>query len=250
MRYFLAAIFMLSFGCRATETLYWYVSASFVNPAQKIAEKFNIGQHLCNVVVVTGGSGELLSKIILSKTGDIYMPASDEFLEKINKSGLVETYRKFLLQKPVFGLSRKMAEKRLTFQDLITSKYKLAAGNPETMATATVYQKLKTCLNKKTAETLTGNECVYPLNVTQSLNYLRTGVVDAVIITDVVAKINGIDFIEFPKEYSFPMFSYLVILKVSKNLKSAVEFEKFIIDNSKIFTDNGYSIVGNDRDSL
>jgi len=107
----LVMFFVLLSNFGFAKEIYWYAAASATKPAQEIVEKFNFTSKETKVVLITGGSGELLNKILLSKVGDIYSPASFEFL-KLAEDKLDYVYDKLLIQTIVIGLSSKWTKER------------------------------------------------------------------------------------------------------------------------------------------
>ena len=151
-------LFLISFCClffirpafaKSPDELYWYLASSMIKPGRDIVHKFNSEHKNIKVLLISGGSGELLSKILASGKGDIYTPASKFFLDKALTAGVVKNYSKLLEQKPVFGLAKKLDEKNITFDDIVSKPYKLAVGNPKTMALGQTFVEIKQKMGEK-----------------------------------------------------------------------------------------------------
>ena len=99
--------FIVIFNAESKE-LYWYVAASMTKPAKEIVQLFNKKQKKDTIILITGGSGELLSKIYASKKGDLYTPADESFLKKAIHLGVIKKYKPILIQEPVFAFAKKM----------------------------------------------------------------------------------------------------------------------------------------------
>ena len=242
--FILSLIICLSlWGKTPTKELYWYLGASMSKPGKEIVRKFNLENKEFKVFLVTGGSGQLLSKIIASEKGDIYSPASTFFLEKAINSNVVKKYRKFIEQVPVFGLASQLENKKLTFYDLISGKYKLAVGNPKTMALGQTFLEIKKKMGTELAEQIKKNEFLYAVNITQIVNYILTGTVDAGLIFDSVAKTNKIDYIEIPEKFNIPEYAYLVVLNSCQDMKRADIFEEYIYQHKDIFEKYDFMLI-------
>jgi len=232
-------IYMLCFLsislCAAKQKLYWYLASSMLKPGKEIVHKFNSEKHDFKVLLVIGGSGHLISKIQLSEKGDLYTPASKYFLNRALESGLVLDYQKLLIQKPVFGLYKSNKNSCSAFSDLLESNIKLAVGNPKTMALGMIYYVAKTKMDKLLVEKLKDNEIVYAISVAQIVNYVLSGVVDAGLMFDTVAKANGLSYIKIPEKYCSGEYAYLATLKCSSNKKNVELFKKFILKQETIF---------------
>lgn len=226
-----------------SENLYWFVAASLSRPAKAMAEKFNSEEHSFKVMVISGGSGELISQITLSGKGDLFTPASDEFLTIVKDKKLAKNYTRLIKQIPVFTLSRKYDDKKISFNDLVNGNYKIAIGNPKTMAVALTYQQIEKKMPKDIAEKIRKQEYGSPLDVNQSLSYLQMNTVDAALIFDTMAKNAKLECVQIPKAYNIDVYAYLVVLTSESSDKNTGEFVSFIFKNKDIFSKYGYSLI-------
>lgn len=238
---------LLCFSCSpvvdSSNELYWFLGASMIKPGKEIVQKFNSENKNIKVVLIPGGSGQLLSKILASGKGDIYTPASKYFLDKALKARIVKSYNKLLEQKPVFGLATKLDGKKITFNDLVTKNYKLAVGNPKAMALGQIFIEIKKRMGSKLSAQIKKNEYVYAVSVSHIVNYVLTGVVDAGLMFDTVAKANDISYVDVPSKYNVPECAYLVTLKSCTNTKNARIFGKYIRQQADIFKKYDFELL-------
>ncbi|HBM17074.1 MAG TPA: hypothetical protein DD381_12130 [Lentisphaeria bacterium] len=227
-----------------SNTLYWYVAASISKVAKEAAEKFNAQKKDFNVIVIAGGSGELISQITLSGRGDLFTPASDDFLTIIKDKSMVKRYVKLLEQTPVFGLAKKYKGKKLSFDELINGDYKIALGNPRTMAIALTFLSIEEKMPKEIVRKIREREKGCPLDINQSVSYLEINSVDAALIFDTVARANKLEYVEIPKQYNIDSYAYLAVLKSESSEKNTKEFIAFIFKNRQIFDKYGYPLLG------
>jgi len=81
VRYMLILLLFVS-NVTYSKDIYWYLAASMTKPAKEIVARFN-EEHKDKILLITGGSGELLSKIYAAKRGDLYTPAEESFLKRL-----------------------------------------------------------------------------------------------------------------------------------------------------------------------
>jgi molybdate transport system substrate-binding protein len=227
----------------SSDELYWYLASSMIKPGREIVQKFNHKNKKVKVLLMSGGSGQLLSKILISGKGDLYTPASKFFLDRALQAGIVTNYRKLLEQKPVFGLAKKLEGKNITFNDLVVSHNKLVVGNTETMALGQTFLKIKEKMGTKLSTQIKKNEYVYAISVAQIVNYVLSGVVDAGLMFDSVAKANGISYVNIPERYNVPECAYLVTLKSCTDTEDVKIFEKYIFQHAEIFEKYGFELI-------
>ncbi len=243
MRYLLLllmSVFVFSFNSYAY-TLFWFTGAAVKKPSQKIAEMFN-KTHSDKVVVIAGGTGQILQQMILSKKGDIYGCLDPKFFRMAQKKGLVESYVKFIKLIPVFGVSKE-AEKRIrSFNDILKKGIKIAAGNPKTMALGKTYLYILNKLPENMRQKLKNNVTIEAINISQIVNYIKMNSVDAGLIFAAVAKINNIQYVSIPKQYNKIKTGYLAEMKFGKNQKAKNRLLNFILKHLNVYKQYGYKI--------
>ena len=225
------------------DELYWFLASSMIKPGREITQKFNNENKNVKVLLLSGGSGQLLSKILVSGKGDIYTPASKYFLDKTLKTGIVKSYTKLLEQKPVFGLTEKLDGQEITFENIVSQHYKLAVGNPKTMTLGQTFLEIKEKMGSKLSAQIKKNEYVYALSVAQIVNYVLSGAVDAGLMFDSVAMANDISYVKIPEKYNVPEYAYLVTLKSCTNIENVKVFEKYIYQHADIFKKYGFELI-------
>ncbi|MFH2131546.1 MAG: substrate-binding domain-containing protein, partial [bacterium] len=224
--------------------IYWYLAVSMAKPGREVVARFNEQADGDRVLLILGGSGQLLSKIELARQGDFYTPASDDFLIKASEKGLVQSQRLLLYQKPVFGVSRAGHLKIRAFSDLYRPGVRLALGNANTMALGAAYLQIEERMGRSLAGRIRANSQLEAINISQIVNYLRADVVDAGIIFDTVARANRLDYVEIPESYNSPIGSYFIRLVFSTGSEASLErFETFLFQQTRIFAKHGFQLV-------
>ncbi|MDY6821606.1 MAG: molybdate ABC transporter substrate-binding protein [Deferribacterota bacterium] len=244
---FIVLISFLSLNLYA-ENIYWYLAASMTKPSEIIVDKYN-KTHKDKIILITGGSGQLLNKILLSKKGDLYTSANKKYFDKAINKDIIEYGEKFLMQIPVFGISKRAENKISKFNDLLKPNIRVAIGNPETMALGTIYEnKIKINMPKDMADKIDKNTIINPVNISQSVNYIQTMTVDAALIFSSVAKVNNIKYIEIPQKFNVNATAYTGVLKTSKNKKLAKSVFQYIKDNIHIYENFGFKSIKNNNE--
>ncbi len=249
MKYFAVFICALSFmfSLNATAyTLYWFSGAGIKKPAEIIASMFN-KTHKDKVVIISGGSGQVLNEMIETKKGDIYSLVDSNFLHKAIKNHIVIKYKKFLKLTPIFALSKNGEKKIENFYDLSKHGIKIAGGNTKTICLGKTFQAVIDKLPKNMSSEIEKNVVVRCLNVFQILGYVKNNSVDAGIILDRTLLNNtGLHFINIPKQYNVNKYGYLCLISYSKHKKEAKKLYNFVIKHLNIYQKCGFKVIGAD----
>ncbi len=130
-----------------------------------------------------GGSGSLLSAMEITKTGDVYIPGSPEYLIKANKAGVVNftAYPPKILAYLVPAIIvQKGNPKNITgIQDLAKPGVRVGIGDPKSVCIG-LYAKEIFDVNGLW-ENVSGNIVVYAASCEATAQLIYTGAVDAII---------------------------------------------------------------------
>lgn len=87
------------------------------------------------VIITYGGSGAVLSQMKLAQYGDIYMPASSDFMDKAKKDGLIieGTERTFVYLIPAINVQKGNPKNITGLEDLARPGLKVAIANPDSV---------------------------------------------------------------------------------------------------------------------
>ena len=223
--------------------LYWYLAASMTKPGKEMVETFNRGDHPFTVILITGGSGQLLSKITAAGKGDLYTPAAMSYVAKAERLGLLKSHRPLIVQTPVFALSANGRQKIHNWSDLTKPGIRIGLGNPRTMALGRSYLQIQEKMGPELTARFTRNKVVEAVNVSQVINYLNADIVDAGIAFDSTARANNLSYIEIPEPYNHQEIAPLIRLKSEANEEDTNLFIDFIRNNIAIFVKHGFRPV-------
>ncbi len=133
----LFVIVILAFGghfghCYGSGSLLIFAGAASKPPTEDAAKAFEAKTGV-KVDVIFGGSGYVLSQMMLGKKGDIYFPGSSDYMELAKNKGVVfpETEKKIVYLVPAINVQKGNPRNIRTLRDLLRPDVKLAIANPE-----------------------------------------------------------------------------------------------------------------------
>jgi len=233
---------LILFNVAHSKDIYWYLAASMTKPAKEIVESYN-KKGKDKMFLITGGSGELLSKIYASKRGDLYTPADERFLKKAIQLGVIKKYKPLLIQEPVLAFAKNSKVEFDNISNICEANVKIALGNPETMAMGKIFESMQELMPPNIYNCIKEKKTVDPLNISQTVNYLINNVVDVGMLFKSTAKINKLKYIEIPTQWNVKEKAYLSQLIYTKDIKATEAAIQFIEKNLYIFERNGYDII-------
>ncbi|MBI5572553.1 MAG: extracellular solute-binding protein, partial [Desulfomonile tiedjei] len=132
---------MLAFGVMASvfcdrglaaESLMVFAGAASKPPTEEAAKAFE-AQTGVKVDVIFGGSGYVLSQMMLGNKGDIYFPGSSDYMELAKKKEVVfpETEKIVVYLVPAINVRKGNPKNVKTLKDLTRPDLKVAIANPE-----------------------------------------------------------------------------------------------------------------------
>lgn len=114
------------------ERILIYAGAASKPPTEEVAKVFE-KKYGVKVDIIFGGSGYVLSQMLMSKKGDIYFPGSSDYMELAKKKGAVypETERKVVYLVPAINVQRGNPKNIKSLKDLTKPGIRVAIANPE-----------------------------------------------------------------------------------------------------------------------
>ncbi len=116
----------------AQERLLIFAGAASKPPLEEAAKLFEKKAGI-KVDIVFGGSGYVLSQMILSKQGDLYFPGSSDYMELAKRKGVVfpETEKPVVYLVPAINVQKGNPKNIKSIKDLTKPGIKVAIANPE-----------------------------------------------------------------------------------------------------------------------
>ncbi|MCA1932925.1 MAG: molybdate ABC transporter substrate-binding protein [Calditerrivibrio sp.] len=189
------------------------------------------------VELVFGGSGYVLSQMILSKSGDLYFPGSSDFMEIAKRKGVVfpetEKYAVYLVN--AINVQKGNPKNIKTLKDLARPGLKVAIANPENVCVGTyAVEIIEKNFTKEEKEAFRKNLINYTESCEKTATAISLKTVDAVIGWRVFhywdpERIETIPL--KPSEISRIGYLPIAISKYSKDPKLAQAFIDFIMSD-------------------
>ncbi|ATF75439.1 molybdate ABC transporter substrate-binding protein [Pasteurella multocida] len=174
----LSSLLTAAFAAQAAE-LYLYAGAGLKDPVEKIVKQFE-KETGNNVTIEYGGSGQLLARYNTVKTGDLYLPGSSDYVEKLEKTGDVKASAPLVLHIPVMAIRKEKSAGIDSFKALAESNLRLGIGDSKAMALGKGAEKMLE-LSGYQAQ-LNDKIVVKAATVKQLMLYLLNGDVDAAVV--------------------------------------------------------------------
>ncbi len=116
----------------AVDRLLVFAGSASKPPTEEAARLFE-KKTGAKVELIFGGSGFVLSQMLLSKQGDIYFPGSSDFMEIAKKKGAVlpETEQRLVYLAPAINVQQGNPKKIRSLRDLLRPGIRVAIANPE-----------------------------------------------------------------------------------------------------------------------
>ena len=195
-----------------------------------------------SVKVTYAGSGQLLSSILASGQGDLFMPGAFFYIRKLKEMGRIDSSKNLVAHTAVVGVNIRKGNLIRSFDDLARPGLRLALGDPKAMAFGRMARAILSRSPLKDA--ILKNVVVYGATVKQLALYVARGDVDASIIgrADAFQFRDKIRMVPIPPAYFQPETIAIAVLKDSKNQKAASRFCDFMASKQGIavFEDFGF----------
>ena len=255
---------LLLVGCskkrsNSPEPLICHIGGTMRPVIAELAEKYSKKTGL-KIEINSGGSGELLAHIEMSKNGDVYV-CHAPFADILRQKGLGDRIWTIAELRPVIIVRKGNPKKILGLQDLMRKDVELALTDYKLSTLgrmmSTIFTKAGIDFNKlnKSKRINTNKSGSYVANLVKMGNadagivwnavaYLRRDSLDVVSISDFLP-IPGIDLVTSATGKSYPLTPVRVsvaTLKCSKNRSEAAKFAEFLASPSsrKVFKRYGY----------
>ncbi len=193
-----------------------------------------------------GGSGTLLNQIMLEQTGDIYMPGSDDFMEKAEKQQVVihSTRKIAAYLVPVINVQHGNPKHIRTLADLARPKMRVGLAKTGSVCLGDVSAEI---LKKaKLEEQVKKNVVTYAGSCEQAQQLVQLGEVDAIIGWDSFRAWapDKIDNVRIPANLIRVRNVPAAVVVYSKQQQAAADFVNFLASKQgkAIFSKNGYSV--------
>nr|WP_321403444.1 molybdate ABC transporter substrate-binding protein [uncultured Desulfobacter sp.] len=231
-------LFILEAGA---DELFLYAGAGLRKPTDKIIAQF---EHETGhkVIVDYGGSGKQMVKYQTVQRGDLFMPGSYFYIDKLKEKGLVVSDSRMVLHTPVIAVNKQGKHFVKTLNDMTAPGIKLAMGDPKAMALGRTSMDI--IKNAGIEKQFLDNVVVYGATVNQLSLYVVQGAVDAAIVARANAFMHQdtLDMFDIPTNYYTPDIIGIAVLKTAKDTALAEQFKAFVSspEGAAYFTQCGF----------
>lgn len=218
--------------------------------AQTFEEKTGI-----KVYLNFGGSGAMLSQMQLSKSGDLYIPGSPDYMAKAERNSVVdpESLKIISYLIPAILVQEGNPKNILSLSDLTKPGIKVGIADPESVSIGLyVYEILK---HNNLLEEVGENIVTYGESYSKIVSLVALKTVDVIIGWRVFSKWNSdaLD-VAYLKPEQIPRLSYIpgAISTFTEGKESARKFLDFLASpqGQKIFSEWGYIATENEARSF
>ncbi|MTH45143.1 molybdate ABC transporter substrate-binding protein [Intestinirhabdus alba] len=224
----------------AAADLHLYAGAGLRAPVDEIIARFE-KETGHRVTVEYGGSGQILTRVQLTRRGDLFLPGSADYVDKLSAEGLVSAAFPLVLHTPVMAVRKDKAAGITTFAQLAESQLKLGMGDPKAIALGKSGEKLLALTGY--GESLREKVVVRTATIKQLVVYLLNGDVDAAVIGRTDAVNNSDTLVILPTPAGTPQeIATLALLQSSQHPEEARLLADYFAAAPaiKVFTDRGY----------
>lgn len=237
----------LAVNIYAVDGLFIYCGAGLRKPMEETAELFT-DKYGTTIDFQYNGSGALLNQLMMSRTGDIYMPGDVWFINELKGSGDEEG--NYIIKDlpvafhtPVIVTPKGNPAGIRDISDLIKPGVSVILGD-ENIAIGRITAKI--FKNIETYEQLQDNVIARMGTVNQVALALSMKQADAGIIwrANYIDLADRLDLIEIDEEINVVKEIYIAVLKFSQNKAKASQFLDFVVSEGKdVFAKYGYRII-------
>jgi molybdate transport system substrate-binding protein len=197
------------------------------------------------VELIFGGSGTVLSQMKISKSGDVYIPGSPDYMAKAFKEGVVEDAGKIIAYLVPAIIVQKGNPKNIkTLGDLAKPGVRVGIADPNSVCVG--QYAVEILKHNLLYEDIAKNIVVYAESCSKTASIIAMGNVDAVIGWDVFHSWNPdkTEIIYIEPYGKIPKLAYIPasVSKYAKNRDAAKSFINFLIsgEGQKYFKKWGY----------
>ena len=206
-------------------------AASLTEAMDEIQKKYEDINENISLIINYGSSGSLQQQIEQGASCDVFISAGEKQMKLLEeKNVLLDGTYKDLLENDLVLIVHKDSNVN-GISDLNTNKVKyLAIGDPESVPAGTYADEVLTSLNIKGLLT---HKLVFAKNVKEVLNWVKSENAEAgfVYYSDTIG-VDSIKIIETTPDNSHtPIIYPIAIMKDSKQVKAAKDFEEYLLGN-------------------
>ena len=241
-----AAVLVLTAVCgcggRDKAVLRLYCGAAIRPPVAEMVTAFEREQGV-NMECDYAGSNLLLSRIRLTREGDLYMPGDAHYVRQAEAEGLIASSVNACYFIAVILVAKRSSKPVDSLADLATPGLRVGLGDPEACAIGRVTEEIIEKAGIR--DEIEANVVFRSLTVNELGVQIKTGKLDATIVWDAIARQYGdvAEIAEIPRDANVISTVPVAVLKSSKQPELARKFQEFVTSQRgrEIFARHGYT---------
>lgn len=213
------------------EALHAYVGAGLRPPVDALIAAFQADTGIA-VQAEYGGSGQLLARFEETKTGDLFIPGTTFYTDKLAERGAVADLKILVVHGPVLAVTPAKADEIRSVADLAKPGVRLGLGDAQAMALGRTADDI--LAKSGQGEAIARNVTVRAATVKQLALYLLDGNVDAVIIgaADVAQNPGRFAVRAIPADWYQAEYAPVAVLATSAAPEAARRFAAYLASDA------------------
>ncbi|TCS40374.1 molybdate ABC transporter substrate-binding protein [Reinekea marinisedimentorum] len=228
-------------NCFAEQVLFVHAGAGLRPALDIIAADFEAETSI-KVLIDYAGSGQSLARIGTSQKGDVFIPGSEVYLDKLKQTMAVKSVYRVALHTPVIGVNVNRADQIHEFSDLTKSGVRIGLGDPASMALGRTAVSILEASGM--GEGVKENTVVYAATIKQLALYLTRGDIDAAIIgrSDAIQNKDSVVLLDINPAWYNPEVIAVGVLGCAKEPELALLFARYVASGRGVqaFADVGF----------
>ena len=230
------------------ETLMMHCAASNRAVMEAIRQEYE-KEYDREVQIQYGPSQTLLSSIEVTKSGDLYLPADDSYLDMANDKDLVSEILPIARMQAVVVIAKGNPKNITSIEDLSREGIRLVMANPETAAVGKVVKKLLS--DSGHWDAIEEATTSFRATVNEVANDIKVDAADAGIVYDAVLHTyEELEFVELPELANANSQISVGVISPTKNPQAALHFARYVSARDrglKHYSEHGFRVSGGDE---
>lgn len=229
-----------------TKGLVVFAGAAGKPALEELAERYQ-EQKKVKIDMTFGGSGSVLKQFSQEKFGDVYIPGSDDFMDKAEKQQavLADTRKALVDLVPVICVAKGNPKQITKLEDFGRTDLRVVIGEPKSVCLGAIAQEV---LEKQSLWTKVQPKIAsYATSCEDVLNNLLLGEADVVLGWDVFARQqpDKVEAIALPAGLTKSRNIPAAVIQWSTQAEDAKAFIAFLADpaNADVWKEKGYTVA-------
>ncbi|NIM07184.1 MAG: molybdate ABC transporter substrate-binding protein [Armatimonadetes bacterium] len=165
-----------------------FVGSASKPAVEEVEEAFEAANPNIKLDITFGGSGTLLNQMTLEETGDVYMPGSDDYMDRAEQREAIKPETRQIISwlVPAIIVPKGNPKNIRTLKDLARPGMRIGLAKPDAVCLGNISEEILADVGL--LEEVKKNVCAYGLSCSKTAHLAELGEVDAIIGWEVFAK--------------------------------------------------------------